>query len=58
MDIIKKMLIELDDKAKNNVYLREIAILMEEIDRLKDKVREQEKLIKNFELGIKEKNGK
>ena len=58
MDIIKKMLIELDGKTKNNIYLREIALLMEEIERLKDKVRVKEKLIKNFELELRRKIGK
>ena len=56
MDIIKKMLSELTDTAKNDIYLREIALLMEEIDILKGKLSIKENLIKNFEKQIKGKN--
>ena len=52
MDIIKKMLSELTDTAKNDIYLREIALLMEEIDMLKGKLSIKENLIKNFEKQI------
>ena len=53
MDIIKKMFKELGDMAKNGIYLREIALLMEEKDTLEGKVRIKENLIKNFEQQIK-----
>ena len=53
MDIIKKMFKELGDMAKNDIYLREIALLMEEKDTLEGKVRKKENLIKNFEKQIK-----
>ena len=53
MDIIKKMFKELGDMAKNDIYLREIALLMEEKDTLEGKVRIKENLIKNFEKQIK-----
>ena len=52
MDIIEKMIKELSQKDTNTIYLREIAILMEEIDMLKDKLRVKEKLIKTLELGL------
>ena len=49
------MLNELTDSGKSNIYLREIALLMEEIDSLKGQLRVKENLIKNFEKEI-EKN--
>ena len=52
MDIMKKMLNELTDSGKSNIYLREIALLMEEIDSLKGQLRVKENLIKNFEKEI------
>ena len=48
MDELKKMFKELGDMAKNDIYLREIALLMEENEELKGKVREREKEIKNL----------
>jgi len=53
MDIIKKMLAQLSDKETNDVYLREIALLMEEIELLKGMAREQEKTIKNLKSEIR-----
>ena len=52
MDIVKKLLSEMDDKAKSDIYLREIALLMEQIDDLKGKIRVKENIIKSFELGL------
>ena len=54
MDIIKEILDKLDEKDRNNIYLREIALLMEEIEELKGKVRVNNNLIKNYEemLGV------
>ena len=54
MDIIKEMLKEMSDKEKSNIYLREIALLMEEIETLRDKLRVKENLLKNHEKKIKE----
>ena len=48
MDIIKEILDKLDEKDRNNIYLREIALLMEEIELLKDKVRAREKDVENL----------
>ena len=52
MDIIKKLLSEMNDKTKSDIYLREIALLMEQIDDLKGKIRVKENIIKSFELGL------
>ena len=53
MDILKEMLKSLDGEAKNSIFLREIALLMEEIDMLKGKLRVKEDLIKNYEKQIR-----
>ena len=49
MDIIRKMIKGLDDDDKNDIYLREIALLMEEMDILKGELRVKKNLIKNYE---------
>ena len=48
MDIVKKLLSEMNDKTKSDIYLREIALLMEQIDDLKGKIRVKENIIKSF----------
>ncbi len=58
MDIIRKMLAQLSDKETNDVYLREIALLMEEIEILKGMIRERDKLIENYELSKRCENEK
>ena len=55
MNMIKKMLKELSDKSTSGIYLREIALLMEEIESLKDKVRDREETIKNIVNDMEEK---
>ena len=52
MDIIKKMLQEMSDKTKHNINLREIALLMEQIEELKAQLRVKEKLVKTLEIGL------
>ena len=52
MDIVKKLLSEMNDKTKSDIYLREIALLMEQIDDLKGKIRVKQNIIKSFELGL------
>ena len=42
------MLRQLEEKDRHSVYLREIALLMEENEQLKGKIREQQKLIDNY----------
>ena len=58
MDIIKEMISKLNDKDKNNIYLREIALLMEEIDSLKGELRVKQNLVENYEKILKERNEK
>ena len=53
MDIVRELLSNMDDDTKNSIYLREIALLMEENDTLRDKLRVNENLLKNYEKQIK-----
>jgi len=55
MDIVRELLKNMDDDTKNSIYLREIALLMEEIDALKGTIRVKEKLLKNYEKQIGDK---
>ena len=48
----------MSDKDKNGIYLREIALLMEQIDSLRGTLRLKEKLLKNYEKKLKGKNDK
>ena len=52
MDIIKQMLKEMSQKETNTIYLREIALLMEDIDTLRDKLRVKEKILQTLELKL------
>jgi len=56
METLKKLLKELDDKSVSSIYLREIALLMEEIELLKDKVRAREKDVENLMKHVEGKN--
>ena len=56
MDIVRELLSNMDDDTKNSIYLREIALLMEEIDALRGTLRDKEKLLKNYEKQIGDKN--
>ena len=58
MDIIKEMISKLNEKDKNSIYLREIALLMEEIDSLKGELRVKQNLVENYEKILKERNEK
>ena len=55
MDIVRELLSNMDDDTKNSIYLREIALLMEEIDALKGTIRVKEELLKNYEKQIGDK---
>ena len=55
MDIIKDLLRNMDNDSKNTIYLREIALLMEEIDALKGRLKVKEKLLINYEKQIRSK---
>ena len=49
MSMIKKMLKELaDDKSTSAIYLSEIALLMEENEQLKDRLKVKEKELENL----------
>ena len=56
MDIIKQMIKNLSKSDKNDIYLREIALLMEEIDMLKGELRVKKNLIENYEKQIRRNN--
>ena len=58
MDIIKQMIKNLSKSDKNDIYLREIALLMEEIDMLKGELRVKKNLIENYEKQIRSSNAK
>ena len=58
MDIIRDLLKNMSDEASNSIYLREIALLMEEIELLKDKVRDREKEVENLMKVVGDKNAK
>ena len=53
MDIIRDLLKNMSNESRNGIYLREIALLMEEIDLLRERLREKEKLVKNYEKQIR-----
>ena len=53
MDIIKELVGKLTDTDKHGIYLREIALLMEEVDSLRGKVRVKENIIKNYEKELR-----
>ncbi len=46
-EIIKELL-KVDSEKMSNVYLNEIALLMEEIDILKEKIKSRDKIIKSW----------
>ena len=56
MSTIEKLLKGMNDMHGSSIYLREIALLMEEIELLKDKVRAREKEIKNLVKHVKGKS--
>ena len=56
MDIVRELLSNMDDDTKNSIYLREIALLMEEIDMLKGELRVKKNLIENYEKQIRSNN--
>ena len=45
MDIVKEMIKKMSEDDKNGIYLREIALLMEEIEELKGQLKVKENLI-------------
>ena len=55
MDIIKEYFKRFTDKDWDKVYLREIALLMEQMDALKVELEVKKNLIKNYQKQIGEK---
>ena len=58
MSVIEKMLKQLNDKSTSGIYLREIALLMEEIETLKEKLEVNENLVKNYEKQLRRNDAK
>ena len=56
MDLVSRLLKELSSNDKDSIYLREIALIMEQMDELKAKLRVKENLIKNYQNELKSKN--
>ena len=56
MDIINKIINQLSGKDRDSIYLREIALLMEQMDELKAKLEVKENLIKNYQNELKGRN--
>ena len=54
MDIIKEYFKRFTDKDWDKVYLREITLLMEQMDALRVELRVKENLIKNYQKQIGE----
>ena len=57
MDLVSRLLKELSSNDKDSIYLREIALLMEQMDELKVKLEVKENLIKNYQNELKSKSG-
>ena len=49
MDLVSRLLKELSSNDKDSIYLREIALLMEQMDELRAKLEVKENLIKNYQ---------
>ena len=56
MDIIKELFERLSGKDRDSIYLREIALLMEQMDELKAKLEVKENLVKNYENELHRRN--
>ena len=52
MDIIKEYFKKFTDKDWDKVYLREIALLMEQMDELRGELMVKENLLKNYEKQV------
>ena len=56
MDLVSRLLKELSSNDKDSIYLREIALLMEQMDELRGELEVKENLIKNYQNELKSKN--
>ena len=57
MDLVSKLLQELSSSEKDSIYLREIALLMEQMEELRAKLEVKENLIKNYQNELQSKSG-
>ena len=53
MDLVSRLLKELGSNDKDGIYLREIALLMEQMDELRVKLKVKENLIENYQNELK-----
>ncbi len=53
MDIFKEIMKELSEKDASGIYLREIALLMEEIDKLRVELEIERKARNKYEIELK-----
>ena len=56
MDLVSRLLKELSSNDKDSIYLREIALLMEQMEELRVKLEVKENLIKNYQNELRTKN--
>ena len=56
MDLVSRLLKELSSNDKDSIYLREIALLMEQMEELRVELEVKENLIKNYQKELKNKN--
>ena len=57
MDLVSNLLKEISSSEKDSIYLREIALLMEQMEELRAKLEVKENLIKNYQNELQSKNG-
>ena len=57
MDLVSRLLKEISSSEKDSIYLREIALLMEQMEELRAKLEVKENLIKNYQNELQSKNG-
>ena len=56
MDLVSRFLKELSSNDKDSIYLREIALLMEQMEELRVELEVKENLIKNYQNELRTKN--
>lgn len=56
MDLVSRLLKELSSNDKDSIYLREIALLMEQMEELRVELEVKENLIKNYQNELRTKN--
>ena len=56
MDLVSRLLKELSSNHKDSIYLREIALLMEQMEELRVELEVKENLIKNYQNELRTKN--